>query len=122
MKEKSISFGIRVRKELVEKLSIWIEQKRLRMLPLEQTIKELEYFTYKIGETGKIHYGAPSGEEYFDDCVISHALAVSRLQPLYKEIIVKPRSLIGQHYDRIKDDQREDAVEQKEWIEWSEFN
>ena len=110
------------KKELIEKLSIWIEQKRIKMLPLEQTVKELEYFTYKIGETGKIHYGAPSGEQYFDDCVISHALAVYKLQPLYKESIVKPRSLIGQHYDKLKADQYEDAVEAREWAEWSEFN
>jgi len=110
------------KKELIEKLSIWIEQKRIRMLPLEQTQKEFEYFTYKIGETGKVHYGAPQGEEYFDDIVISHALAVYKLQPLYRESIVKPRGLIGKHYDSLKASQYEDTVEAREWQEWSDFN
>lgn len=109
------------KKELIEKLSIWIEQKRMRLLPIDQTQKELEYFTYKIGDSGKIHYGAPPGEEYYDDCVISHALACSKLQPLYKEVIVKPRSRIGQYYDRLKADQSEDTANNREFAEWSNF-
>jgi len=110
------------KKDLVEKLSIWIEQKKVLMLPIEQTIKELEDFTYKIGETGKVHYSAPGGEEFFDDCVISHALAVFKLQPLYREIIQKPRSRIGQYYDKIKGEMYEDNVNEREWLEWSDYN
>ena len=92
------------------------------MLPIAQSLREHEDFTYTIGQTGVTHYSAPDGEEYFDDCVIANALAVWKLQPLYKESIVKPRSRIGQHYDKIKADQYEDAIEDREWTEWSEFN
>jgi len=65
------------KKDLIEKLSIWIEQRRFKILPIEETIFELENFAYTIGPTGKIRYNAPSG--LHDDIVISLALAVSEL-------------------------------------------
>lgn len=68
------------KKDLVEKLSIWIEQKRLKMLKAEDSLLEFDNFSYEIGPTGKLRYGAKEG--YNDDIVISHALAVSSLQPL----------------------------------------
>lgn len=88
------------KKELIEKLSIWIEQRKIKMLPIEQTIREFDDFTYKMGETGKIHYGAPNGEGFFDDCVISHALAVWALNPLYQTTYQKPLTMIQQEFNR----------------------
>ena len=92
------------KKELIEKFSIWIEQRKIRILPIEETIKEFEQFTYKLGETGKIHYGAPTGENYHDDIVISHALAVWGLRPLYAEKLVQPKTLIQMAFERAKED------------------
>lgn len=92
------------KKELIEKLSIWIEQRKIKMLPIEETLKEFTDFTYKLGESGKVHYGAPSGEGFFDDIVLSHALAVYALTPVYAERVLQPKSLIGRYYDRLKDD------------------
>ena len=112
----------RTKADLIEKHSIYIQQQRIKMLPIEQSIREHEDFTYTIGQTGVTHYSAPDGEEYFDDCVIANALAVWKLQPLYKESIVKPRSRIGQHYDRLKADQSEDTLEAREFAEWSNFD
>lgn len=71
------------KKQLVEKLSNYIELKRIKMLPLEETKREFENFTYDISATGKILYEAPVG--FNDDIVMSHALAVWALQPLARE-------------------------------------
>lgn len=109
------------KKDLIEKHSIFIEQERIKMLPIDQTIKEHEDFSYTIGETGKIHYGAPSGEEFFDDCVIANALGTWKLQPVYKEPLVKEKSLIKKHFEQLKEDQYEEAIEEREWREWEGF-
>jgi hypothetical protein len=72
------------KKELIEKLSIYIEQGKIKMLPIEETVNELENFSYEIGLTGRVRYGAPQG--FNDDIVISHALAVWSLNPIRKVI------------------------------------
>ena len=68
------------KKELIEKLSIWIDQKKIKMLHDEQTLMEFDNFSYDISATGKIVYNAREG--FHDDIVISHALAVWGLQPI----------------------------------------
>lgn len=99
------------KKELVEKLSIWIEQKRIRVLNIEETVREFEQFTYKLGETGKVHYGAPSGENYHDDIVISHALAVWNLQPINSQVVEKPLTPLQEYRRRLE----RRYVEESEW-------
>jgi len=99
------------KKDLIEKMSIWIEQKRFFMLPIEETRKEFEQFTYKLGETGKVHYGAPQGENYHDDIVISHALALFRLQPVFTSPVIKEPTLIQQALRRQIRDRSYDADE-----------
>lgn len=69
------------KKEIIEKLSIYIEQKRITLLPLTETMFEFDNFTYEIGPTGRVRYQAIEG--FHDDIVIAHALAVSSLQPVY---------------------------------------
>lgn len=69
------------KKELIEKLSIYIEQKRIAIIPLQETLFEYDNFSYEIGPTGKIRYQARDG--FHDDIVISHALGVWDLQPMY---------------------------------------
>ena len=107
------------KKELIEKLSIWIEQKKIKILPIEESINELENFSYEIGLTGRIRYGAPEG--FNDDIVNAHALAVWALNPLMKEVSEKSKSLIRQSYERqLKQRLLEDNVEisREQWDEW----
>jgi len=105
------------KKELIEKMSIWIEQKKFRMLPIEETTKEFEQFTYTLGETGKVHYGAPSGENYHDDIVISQGLAVWALQPIIKEQQEKPLTPL-QVFRKMKETR---YAEENEWREFDEI-
>jgi len=65
------------KREIIEKLILWIEQERLAMLNLEETLIEFTSFTYDISSSGKIRYNAPPG--LHDDIVIAHALAVKEL-------------------------------------------
>lgn len=69
-----------IKKELIEKLSIWIEQKKFKMFYQEYALFEYENFSYTRGPTGAYHYGAPVG--YHDDVVIADALAIRGLAPL----------------------------------------
>ena len=102
-----------LKKELIEKLSIWIDQKKLTFLPIKETIEELEDFTYEIGPTGKIRYGAPSGRH--DDTVIAHSLALHSLYPLNKQVETKPPTLIQRYFRTLKDREQRSI---DEWAEW----
>ncbi len=67
------------KKQLIDKLSIFIDEKRIRVpKDYEEIFRELETFGYDITPSGNIRYNAPSG--FHDDCVNSLALAV---WPLY---------------------------------------
>lgn len=61
------------KKELIENLSIRIENKDISYPEIPVLINELKLFGYTRSPTGLYHYGAPEG--YHDDCVISLALA-----------------------------------------------
>lgn len=100
------------KKDLIEKLSIWIEQKRLKILNLEETLNEFDNFNYEVSETGKIKYGAPEG--FNDDIVISHSLAVWSLQPLYKEVITKPKTRIELMHEKA----RQNYQNEENYNEW----
>jgi len=86
------------KKELIEKLIIWIEQKKLKMLALKQTVDEFNAFAYDISRTGKIRYNAPVG--FHDDIVIAHGLALSSLQPITKTISGKEPTLVQRELNR----------------------
>jgi phage FluMu gp28-like protein len=90
------------KKDLIEKLSIWIEQQKCTLLPLNETLEEFDNFSYEIGPTGKIRYQAREG--FHDDICISHALAVSGLTPIVKELIMPEDTRIHKHFARIKDE------------------
>lgn len=68
------------KKQIIEKLAIWIEQRRISIINIPETINELKSFTYDITSSGKIRYEAPAG--FHDDIVIANALAVWSLTPL----------------------------------------
>ena len=66
-------FGQTSKIQLVESLTIAIEDSRI-VLPDEPVlINELEAFEYETSTTGRVRYGAPEGVH--DDCVIALALA-----------------------------------------------
>ena len=69
-----------LKKQIIEKLSNWIELSNLKMLQLEETIQEFSNFTYEISSSGRVRYEAPVG--FHDDIVVAHALAVWSLQPV----------------------------------------
>ena len=108
-----------IKKDLIEKLSIWIEQKKMRMINLEETLFEFDNFSYEIGSTGKIRYGAKEG--YNDDIVIAHALAIHSLQPLIADKPKKELSLVRKAYlrqlGRIYEDEETHQKAEQEWLE-----
>lgn len=78
-----IHFTNEMKKQMIEKLSVYIEMKNIFMLQLEETVQEFNSFTYDYSEkTGRVIYGAPPG--FHDDIVFSHALAIWALQPVIK--------------------------------------
>ncbi len=103
------------KKELVEKLSIWIEQKELAILPLPESILELENFGYEMSSSGRIIYNAPSGMT--DDIVMSIGLAVTQLNPAIKVKREREKSVIETEMSR-----RLDAMSgnsQSDMSEWA---
>lgn len=87
------------KKELIEKLVIFIEQQKIKILNIVETIAEFNSFTYDISNSGRVTYNAPVG--FHDDIVIAHGLAVSSLTMLYPEIKQKPVSLIQREYQKL---------------------
>lgn len=113
------------KKELIEKLSIWIEQKKLKLLPSQIALLEYENFSYTISQQGGIFYGARQG--YHDDVVIADALAVSQLsQVIIPEFYVEPtptQLYFAQqkaNYER-EEEAREQGFETGDIDEWSSF-
>ena len=88
------------KKDLIEKLSIWIEQRKCILLPLNETLEEFDNFSYEIGLTGKIRYQAREG--FHDDIVLSHALAISGLTEVIRSQITEEDNRIQQYAKRIK--------------------
>lgn len=77
-----VKFTNTTKKELIEKLSINIEQRYIRILDLPETMLEFDSYEFEYTKSGLVTYNARAGMH--DDIVISHALAVSELQPLPK--------------------------------------
>lgn len=66
------------KKELINNLSILIEQRKLLIPNIPILVSELEAFSYEISSSGNIIYKAPTG--YHDDMVMSLAMAVKDLK------------------------------------------
>ena len=112
------------KKDLVEKLSIYIEQKRIKLLPIEESATEYDNFSYEIGPTGRIRYGALTG--FHDDIVISHGLGVWPLNPIFKEKGEKAKNRIQKAYEKAKrnyDEENQEGgfVDNTEFDEWAAF-
>lgn len=94
------------KKQIIEKLAIYIEQKKISIINIPETINELKSFTYDVSSTGKIRYNAPAG--FHDDIVIANALAVWSLTPLtvkkpIEEMTPIQRALHGAKYGKNDD-------------------
>lgn len=61
------------KKDLIENLSIAMDNKAISYPNIPELVNELKLFGYTQTPAGTVHYGAPEG--YHDDCVISLALA-----------------------------------------------
>lgn len=84
-----------LKKQIIEKLSTFIELYHIQMLKLDETINEFTIFTYDRSEvTNRIIYNAPVG--FHDDIVIAHALAIWGLQPLHHRVPIEEMSIIQQ--------------------------
>jgi len=70
--------GSKSKGRLIDKLSIFIQQKNVWIPNHQILIDELKSFGYNMTESGNVKYSAPAG--YHDDCVNSLALAVYQLE------------------------------------------
>lgn len=86
---EDFKFSNRSKKDLIDKLSIFIEHKAI-FIPNEPTIlDELDCYACEMLDSGTIKYGAPIGKH--DDCVMSLGLAVWGLvKPTVSKEIPKP--------------------------------
>ena len=66
------------KKDLIENLSIMIENQQLTLPQVPELINELKMYGYKTTPSGNVQYGAPEG--YHDDCVVALALAAWQLK------------------------------------------
>ena len=73
------------KKDLIENLSIMIENGQLTIPQIPELINELKLYGYKTTRSGNVQYGAPEG--YHDDCVVALALVAWQLKriPLLTE-------------------------------------
>ena len=86
------------KKEMIEKISIWIEQTKFKMLKNDDTIREFNNFTYDISTTGRIRYNAPAG--FHDDIVCSVGLAIWHLNETLNVQKTPSQTLLQEHFRR----------------------
>ena len=82
--------SVTTKKDIIEKLSTWIETKRIKFMQEKydpEMLDDYDNFTYDVGPLGKIRYGAR--ESKHDDVVMADALAVWHLNPVYMPELVK---------------------------------
>ena len=103
-----------LKKEMVEKLSIWIEQRKIRLINLTETAFEFDNFSYVMGPTGRIRYGAIG--QLHDDIVMANALAVYKLTAVYRQLPPQEVTPIRKYYlDQVKG---YGQTEEASWSEW----
>ena len=104
------------KKEIIEKMVIYIEQRKILMLPIDDTLQEFTNFTYDLTSTGRIKYEAPQG--FHDDIVMAHGLAIWGLTPLTKEASQKELTPLQIHFQRAMNKNIEGEDYEQEWQEW----
>lgn len=104
------------KKQIIEKLSLYIESKKIGLLNDPILINELESFGYTMTARGNVQYGATVGH---DDTVISTALAVNKLFPLdEKKTKPEEQSKISNFREQLIERQQPDFIEEELWAEW----
>ena len=88
------------KERLIEKLSLFLEQRIIRIPPIETVIDELESYGYDITDSGNIRYGAPEG--FHDDCVMSLALSIWQQQGKTKQVITQVSEAMPQQKKRFQ--------------------
>lgn len=108
------------KKELIEKLSIYIEAKKIKLLNDEALIGELENYGYSLTTHGNVTYGAMAGH---DDMVMSTALAVTYLYPTQRKRPSAPKGRLSQFYQKLKyKAENPDWNNNIIWNEWGDPN
>ena len=107
---ESYKFTEESKKDLIEKLSIWIEQKKLKLLKTEDALLEYDNYAYEILPSGRLRYGAPIG--YHDDIVTADALMAWGLHDLYITKTDAPQTRL-QAFRKIKESSY--AEEEQNW-------
>lgn len=102
-----IKFTNESKKEMVQKMAMWIEQAKIHILPDPLTIAEFNSFTYDVSSSGRIQYNAPVG--LHDDIVFAHALAIWGLQPILASVQSKEPTLIQQAFRRSREGSHADT-------------
>ena len=113
------------KKDLIEKLSLWIQQKLFKIMKDEQAALEYENFSYEIDSHGRfMKYGARSG--YHDDIVMADALAVWYLNKVYvPEFTIEPTptqlefARAKRSYET-EQEMRDNNDDSKLWEEWAD--
>lgn len=109
-------FTEQTKKDLIENLSIKIEQRQIRMINMEETLFEFDNYAFELLPSGRIRYGAPEGEAFHDDIVTAHALAVWGLQPKVYKPVEPQKTRIQLAYDRaIMGEAYEQRLAEVEW-------
>jgi hypothetical protein len=91
-----MQFSLKSKKLLIEKLSVYIEQKYIRIPAIEVLLDELESFGYNLSSMGNIIYSAPQG--LHDDCVWSLALACWNLE----QNVLPPEKITSSFFEEFK--------------------
>lgn len=92
---------------------MWVEQQKIRMLRIHETMDEFKAFTYDVTKTGKIDYSAPPG--LHDDIVIAHCLAV---HSLHDRIPKRGKPKVGRiRAERFRQERLNESEDQLEYVE-----
>lgn len=94
------------KREIIEKLSLFIEQKRISYPPIENMLVELENFGFEDRADNRYVYAAPTG--FHDDDVIALALMCSELHEVVTEKERK-KTLIQRDKERLIQGRQQDV-------------
>ncbi len=82
MRATGFSFTHQSKEDIINSLSITIEERLIHYPDIPQMLGELEAYDYEVSPTGIYTYGAPTG--YYDDCVVALALANWQFTTAYR--------------------------------------
>lgn len=82
IRAKGFTFTHQNKEDIINSLSITIEEGLIHYPDIPELIGELEAYDYEVSPTGKYTYGAPTG--YYDDSVVALALANWQFTTAYR--------------------------------------